>query len=387
MSVTKSLSSIALDTVLEQISVQLDGTTGIVKIPTGTFTFLDAEGQAIAKRQASSALGHPVEFYLDSTYDNRVYLASLASINIYRPCVVGAATVSGLSVLLPAPPQKKTKMPNGFSVYRSHHSPLVEAEIPGIKNGEISTILASRWRAMTDEEKEPWLQLAKAKSEAKHAEGPVFDSGSARANKRRRTDQNAPQSSGENHRVSQDLRDHRARAFQSSPPFGKDQPQTPSPSTLGNSEHSPNIGDQHLQSCQAGAVSSDNSARSSKSHTPTYHRTLQRTHTRPIQAREVSHLPLDYSLRSSANTTLESQSQSQTMDRQSPPSSWTSSLEISVQSPACNELGKSEQSQNTAGGHARDPDGILSPAALSKLMREVGWEPFSLDFPHVDETQ
>ncbi|KAI8947887.1 hypothetical protein F4801DRAFT_581930 [Xylaria longipes] len=53
MSDIKSSSSVALDFVLEQILVQLDGTTNIVKIPVGTFNFLDAEGQSTAKSQAS----------------------------------------------------------------------------------------------------------------------------------------------------------------------------------------------------------------------------------------------------------------------------------------------------------------------------------------------
>lgn len=52
MSVTKTFSAVALDSVLEQIEVQLDGTTSIVKIPSGMFNFMDAEGQAAAKLQA-----------------------------------------------------------------------------------------------------------------------------------------------------------------------------------------------------------------------------------------------------------------------------------------------------------------------------------------------
>ncbi|KAI8944311.1 hypothetical protein F4801DRAFT_585555 [Xylaria longipes] len=387
MSNTKSFSSVALDSVLEQISVQLDGTTTVVKIPVGTFNFLDTEGQSMAKSQAGSAVGHQVEFYLDSRCDNRVYLASLASITINQSCEAKVVPGFNLPVLFPTTSQKKTKSPNGFLVYRSHHSLLVKAETPGIKNGEISTILGARWKALTDEEKEPWLQLARTKAEAKRAEESVSDSDSTRPNKRRRTGQTTNKSPVENHRASQDVRGHPAQAIQYGSPFSEYQLQSPAPSMPENFEHSLSMGGQHVQSVQTGTVS-DHSVHSSTYGTSTSYGTLQHMNGLPLQAREASYAPSDYSFQSSLNPTLESLRRSQPVDQQRPPSSWMGSFsDISVQSPAYNEPEKFEQSQTMAEEHTQDDDGILSPAALSVLMQDVSWDPFALDLPPANEAE
>ncbi|TRX95568.1 hypothetical protein FHL15_003526 [Xylaria flabelliformis] len=327
MSVTKTFSSVALDSVLEQIEVQLDGTTSIVKIPSGTFNFLDAEGQAAAKRQASLVLGHQAEFYLDSRCDNRVYLASLANIKIHHACEARMIPGFHVPVLFPTAPPKKTKSPNGFLVYRTHHSLALKAEIPGITTGEISTILGARWKALTAEEKEPWLQSARAKAEAKHAEESVSDPSSARGTKRRRIDYATPQSLDENDGVSQYARNHYTQASQPSRSFDGYQFQSPA------------------------------------SEVPSY-------------------TPSNLSFNSSNYATPESLPQSKTVDEQHPPNSWTGSLsENPVQSLAYNETAKTEKSQNTAEEYERDADGIFTADALYKYMQDADIELYSLELP------
>ncbi|KAI0864640.1 hypothetical protein F4860DRAFT_510972 [Xylaria cubensis] len=344
MSVTKTFSSVALDSVLEQIEVQLDGTTKIVKIPSGMFNFMDAESQATAKRQASLVLGHQVEFYLDSRCDNRVYLASLANIKIHWACEAKMVPGFNVPVLYPMVLPKKTKSPNGFLVYRSQQSLALKAEIPGITCGEISTILGARWKAMTAEQKEPWLQSARAKAEEKHAEESVSDPSAARGNKRRRVDYETPQSLGENNRVSPYARNHYTQASQPSHSFGGHQFQSP--------------------------------ASEIPSYTPSNLSFNSSNYTTPEVS---SYTPSTLSFNSSNHTTPESLSQSQTVDEQHSPNSWTGSLsENPVQSPAQNETAKAEESQNMAEEYERDEDGIFTAEALAKYMQDAGMEPYSL---------
>ncbi|KAI0553980.1 hypothetical protein F4679DRAFT_580147 [Xylaria curta] len=326
MSVTKTFSAIALDSILEQIEVQLDGTTSIVKIPSGMFNFMDVEGQATAKLLASQVLGHQVEFYLDSRCSNRVYLASLASIRKHQPCDARMVPGSNFPVLFPIIVlQKRARSPNAFFAYRSHHSLLLKAERPGITNGEISTILGARWKAMTAEQKEPWLQSARAKSEAKRAEESASDSSSVRGNKRRRIDYDTPESLAENHGVSPYAPNPHALASQSSHPFGGHQFQ------------------------------------SSASEVPIY-------------------TPPSPSFNSSNYTTPESLPQCEPVNEQSPPSPSTGSFsENLVQSPAYSKPAEPEKSQVMAEEYERDEDGILTADGLSKYMLDAGLEPFSID--------
>ncbi|KAI0427846.1 hypothetical protein F5Y09DRAFT_350030 [Xylaria sp. FL1042] len=59
-------------------------------------------------------------------------------------------------------PKKATNM---FLCFRRAHSQQLKAENPGITNGEISSTLAKRWKAMSDAEKQPWKdQAARLKS-------------------------------------------------------------------------------------------------------------------------------------------------------------------------------------------------------------------------------
>ncbi|GAP91462.1 hypothetical protein SAMD00023353_6200430 [Rosellinia necatrix] len=94
-----------LAAVVDQISVQLDGTTAVIRLPARVVHRLNANGQSIAKDHASSMLGHPVEFYIDSHNHSRIYLASLASINECRPSIARPIKGSNILLLLPAPPQ------------------------------------------------------------------------------------------------------------------------------------------------------------------------------------------------------------------------------------------------------------------------------------------
>ncbi|KAI0467578.1 hypothetical protein F4859DRAFT_518013 [Xylaria cf. heliscus] len=176
---------------LEHISAQLDGTTGIVKIPTSLFKLLDIQGQTEAKRHASSILGYPVEFYLDSTNLSRVSLANIASINALRPCKAQAIPGLSLPVLIlpvgqqslppidgeqpnvtpppeaPQPPlpaprnkgKKATRSPDDFTTFRQHRWPFVKQQNPGIQRNEIRAILNAEWEAMTEEGKRPYSQL------------------------------------------------------------------------------------------------------------------------------------------------------------------------------------------------------------------------------------
>ncbi|KAI1758225.1 hypothetical protein F4782DRAFT_544564 [Xylaria castorea] len=188
-------------------------------------------------------------------------------------------------------------------------------------------------QAVAAEGKEPWLQLARAKSEAKRAGESVSDPSSVRAKKRRRNDYDTPESSVENHGSSQDLHSHYAQASQSSLPSGEYQLQPRAPDML-------------------------------------------------------SYPPSNCTFKSSNNTTPGSPLQSKTVDEQRPPSSWTGSFsENSIQSLARNEPAKLEQGQNTAEEYERDEDSILTADSLSKLMREAGMEPLSLGFPPANETE
>ncbi|KAI1741683.1 hypothetical protein F4680DRAFT_446690 [Xylaria scruposa] len=325
MSVTKTFSAIALDSVLEQIEVQLDGTTNIVKIPSGMFNFMDVEGQAAAKLQASQVLGHKVEFFLDSRCSNRVYLASLANIKKNQPCHARMVPGSNIPTLFPAVLEKKARSPNAFFAYRSHHYLLLKAERPGITFGEISTILGARWKAMTAEQKEPWVQSARAKSEAKRAEESVSEPSSIRGNKRRRIDYDTPESLDENQEVSPYTHNPHTQASQSIHPFGGHQFQSP------------------------------------VSVVPSY-------------------TPSNHSFNSSNYTTPESLPRGETINEQNPPRPSTGSLsENPVQSPAYNESAEPEKIQDTVEEYERDEDGILTEDALSKYMQDAGMEPFYLD--------
>ncbi|KAI8944074.1 hypothetical protein F4801DRAFT_600753 [Xylaria longipes] len=193
MSSANNPSNCVLATALENISAQLDGTTGIAKIPTSLFCLLDTEGQTIAASHASLILGYAAQFYLDSTDPARVYLANLADINVWRPCE--ARIIQGYSLPVmsqpvghpnhphrvntqqpnttqppaaPRPPpstprvkrKRATRRPDGFTAYRSHQWPFLKQENPGIKKSEICAILRARWANMTEEERRPFSELA-----------------------------------------------------------------------------------------------------------------------------------------------------------------------------------------------------------------------------------
>ncbi|KAI0454142.1 hypothetical protein F5B21DRAFT_525214 [Xylaria acuta] len=192
-------SGVASAALIQHISAQLDGTTGIVKIPTDLFTLLDIEGQTAATSHASSILGYPVEFYLDSTDLSRVYLADLASIKVVRPCEARRIPGFSLPVLVPAmsqpagptnhpsgvdmqqpnhtqPPEaplpppsaprvqkkKAVRRPDGFTAFKSHQFPFVKQENRGLKRTEICSILNTKWAVMTEEERRPIFRLAGA---------------------------------------------------------------------------------------------------------------------------------------------------------------------------------------------------------------------------------
>lgn len=86
---------------------------------------------------SSQILGHKVEFFLNSRCNNRVYLASLASIKKHQPCHARMVPGSKFPTLFPIVLEKKARTPNAFLAYRSHHYLLLKAERPGITFGEI----------------------------------------------------------------------------------------------------------------------------------------------------------------------------------------------------------------------------------------------------------
>ncbi|KAI3341417.1 hypothetical protein F4824DRAFT_496166 [Ustulina deusta] len=55
---------------------------------------------------------------------------------------------------------KRVGKPNSFMCYRRAHSQQVRAEIPGITNGQISSVLATRWHALSDAEQQQWKDQA-----------------------------------------------------------------------------------------------------------------------------------------------------------------------------------------------------------------------------------
>ncbi|KAI8632639.1 hypothetical protein F5Y19DRAFT_471809 [Xylariaceae sp. FL1651] len=69
----------------DDIVVQLDGYTCIIKISVATYSQLDEDGQKYFKQQSSLIVGKVTGFYFDTTSNNRVYLANLEDLRNYFP--------------------------------------------------------------------------------------------------------------------------------------------------------------------------------------------------------------------------------------------------------------------------------------------------------------
>ncbi|KAI0535064.1 hypothetical protein GGR58DRAFT_504703 [Xylaria digitata] len=137
---------VALTLTLDQILVQLDGTTNVIKLPATIFHSLNVNDQAIAKNQASLLLGHPVEFYLDSRNPARVYLASIENINHNWPCearYVEGQTIPMLFDAIPNGAGQRNAVHNNFlhtnlnPLSRSLHIPSLVSQ-PEVEVGESS---------------------------------------------------------------------------------------------------------------------------------------------------------------------------------------------------------------------------------------------------------
>ncbi|TRX89174.1 hypothetical protein FHL15_009872 [Xylaria flabelliformis] len=189
----------ALPAVLEDIAAQLDGTTGIVKIPFNLYILLDPEEQIAAARCASLNLGQSVKYYLDSTNLNRVYLANLASIQIYRPCEAWVVPGYSMPVLFPgmsrlveqpnqsprvdiqqpSPSQsfeapqfqpstsrirrkRVTRTPDAFTAFSAHQYQFMKQKNPEMTKTDICAIIKAKWAKMDEEERKPYSELAES---------------------------------------------------------------------------------------------------------------------------------------------------------------------------------------------------------------------------------
>ncbi|KAI8627158.1 high mobility group box domain-containing protein [Xylariaceae sp. FL1651] len=65
----------------------------------------------------------------------------------------------------PADEERVKRPPNAWILYRQYHHPHVTARYPGIHNSQVSKIISSQWQAMTDHDKKPWYQRARARAE------------------------------------------------------------------------------------------------------------------------------------------------------------------------------------------------------------------------------
>ncbi|KAH8163861.1 hypothetical protein CIB48_g4381 [Xylaria polymorpha] len=182
-------SGVTIAPILEHISAQLDGTTGIVKIPTSGFDLLGTEGQIAAKSYASSILGYPPAGLV-----KRERFRDLACRYYSPPLPPGQAPLAAVTPQQPTPPlepqppppapaprnrrKKVIRTPDGFTTFRSHHWPFTKQQNPGAKRNDICAILSAKWETMTEEERRPYSQLSGSHStrrppSASSEEGPV----------------------------------------------------------------------------------------------------------------------------------------------------------------------------------------------------------------------
>ena len=62
---------------------------------------------------------------------------------------------------------KTKRPPSSYLLYSMQERPNILKDNPDMKIGEISKLCGQRWKDMTDEEKKPWMDQAKALKEEK----------------------------------------------------------------------------------------------------------------------------------------------------------------------------------------------------------------------------